>query len=376
MSRFKNSRELEGAVNALQKELSLYWEKQGIEEMLHRLRDINIEMERADFWDKPEEAKEISQKKGALEKILEPWQKLQVELREFPELIDLSQKEYDNEEQVVASLEGDFKKLEESYSDLLISSAFLGPDDGADAILSINSGAGGTESQDWAEILLRMYLRWCENCDFKVIILDMQNGETAGVKSVSLLVKGELAHGRLKSENGIHRLVRLSPFDSNKRRHTSFASVHIMPEIDDNIEVELDDKDMRVDTFRASGAGGQHVNKTDSAIRITHIPTKIVVQCQNERSQHKNKATALKLLRSRLHEIEKEKKEDDIKTRSGSKKTVSWGSQIRSYVMHPYKMVKDLRTGYESSNVEAILDGELKEIVDSYLKELVKYKQS
>ena len=219
-------------------------------------------------------------------------------------------------------------------------------------------------------MLLRMYTRWFDRQGFSYETLDLQDGEEAGIKSASLLVKGDSAFGYLKSENGVHRLVRISPFDSNKRRHTSFASVHVAPEIDDEIEVNIEEKDLRVDTYRASGAGGQHINKTDSAIRITHIPTGVVVQCQQERSQHKNRDKAMKMLRSRLYELEREKREEDAESRSGEKRDVSWGNQIRSYVFHPYKMVKDLRTGFETSDPDSIMNGELEDIVKSYLKSL------
>jgi len=215
-----------------------------------------------------------------------------------------------------------------------------------------------------------MFNRWFENRGFDVDLLDLQDGEEAGIKSASLLVKGENAFGYLKGENGVHRLVRISPFDSNKRRHTSFASVHVAPDLDDDVEVDIDEKDLRVDTYRASGAGGQHINKTDSAIRITHIPTGIVVQCQNERSQHKNRSTAMKMLKARLYELEKAKREAEVESKSGEKRDVAWGSQIRSYVMHPYKMVKDLRTGEQTSDVDSVMDGELDPFIESYLKNL------
>ena len=260
--------------------------------------------------------------------------------------------------------------MESRFEDVQLAEALLGKDDQLNAIVTISSGAGGTESQDWAQMLLRMYTRWFDRQGFSYETLDLQDGEEAGIKSASLLVKGDSAFGYLKSENGVHRLVRISPFDSNKRRHTSFASVHVAPEIDDEIEVNIEEKDLRVDTYRASGAGGQHINKTDSAIRITHIPTGVVVQCQQERSQHKNRDKAMKMLRSRLYELEREKREEDAESRSGEKRDVSWGNQIRSYVFHPYKMVKDLRTGFETSDPDSIMNGELEDIVKSYLKSL------
>ncbi len=238
-------------------------------------------------------------------------------------------------------------------------------DDSSNAIISIHPGAGGTESQDWASILYRMYLRWAERQNFKIEVLDYQDGEEAGIKDVSFIIKGENAYGYLKAENGIHRLVRISPFDSNAKRHTSFASVMVSPEVDDNIDIEIEDKDIRIDTYRASGAGGQHVNKTESAIRITHIPTNIVVQCQNDRSQHKNKASAMKMLKSRLYELELEKQNAE---KNGTEKSeIGWGHQIRSYVLQPYQQVKDNRSNIGYSNVEAILDGDITKIIEDVL---------
>jgi peptide chain release factor 2 len=242
-----------------------------------------------------------------------------------------------------------------------------GAHDPNSAIVSINAGAGGTEAQDWAEMLLRMYLRWCERKGFKTEITEYQPGEEAGAKSVTFTVEGAYAYGYLKAEKGIHRLVRISPYDANARRHTSFSSVFVFPEIADDIEVDLNEKDLRVDTYRSSGAGGQHVNKTDSAIRITHLPTGIVVSCQSERSQHKNRSTAMKQLRARLYELETEKKASEANALVGEKKDIAWGSQIRSYVLHPYRMVKDHRTGFEVGNADGVLDGDLDGFIEAYL---------
>ncbi len=241
------------------------------------------------------------------------------------------------------------------------------PDDRRSAIVSLHPGAGGTEAQDWAEMLLRMYLRWADRRGFRKEILEYQPGEEAGVKSVTFTVEGEYAYGYLKAEAGIHRLVRISPFDANSRRHTSFASVFVYPEIDETIKVEVNEADLRVDTYRASGAGGQHVNKTDSAVRITHIPTNIVVACQNERSQHKNRAMAMKILRSRLYELEIEKQKEKMETFHKTKKDIAWGSQIRSYVLHPYRMVKDHRTDIEVGNADGVLDGDIDQFIQAYL---------
>ncbi len=242
-----------------------------------------------------------------------------------------------------------------------------GPDDRRNAIVSLHPGAGGTEAQDWAEMLLRMYLRWADRKGYRKEILEYQPGEEAGLKSVTFTVEGDYAYGYLKAEAGIHRLVRISPFDANSRRHTSFASVFVYPEIDDTIKVEINEADLRIDTYRSSGAGGQHVNKTDSAVRITHLPTNIVVACQNERSQHKNKAMAMKILRSRLYELELEKQKERMETFHKTKKEIAWGSQIRSYVLHPYRMVKDHRTGIEVGNADAVLDGDIDRFIQAYL---------
>jgi len=241
------------------------------------------------------------------------------------------------------------------------------PDDRRNAIVILHPGAGGTEAQDWAEILLRMYLRWCDRRGYRKEILEYQPGEEAGVKSVTFLVEGDYAYGYLKAEAGIHRLVRISPFDANSRRHTSFASVFVYPEVDDDIKIEIDDADLRVDTYRSSGAGGQHVNKTDSAVRLTHFPSGIVVACQNERSQHKNRAMAMKILKSRLYELEIEKQKEKMETYHKTKKDIGFGSQIRSYVLHPYRMVKDHRTNVEVGNADAVLDGDIYLFIEAYL---------
>ena len=242
-----------------------------------------------------------------------------------------------------------------------------GETDSNDAIVTINAGAGGTEAQDWSEMLLRMYLRWAERRSFKTEVFDLQHGEEAGIKSTSFNVRGLFAFGYLKSETGVHRLVRISPFDSNARRHTSFSSVFVTPEIDDNIEIEINDADLRIDTYRSSGAGGQHVNKTDSAVRMTHIPTGLVVSCQNERSQQKNRKAAMKVMRSRLYELERKKKQEKIDKELAEQPDIEWGNQIRSYVLQPYRKVKDHRSGHEEGNVDAILDGDLDRLMQAYL---------
>lgn len=243
--------------------------------------------------------------------------------------------------------------------------------DAANAILSVNAGAGGVESQDWAEMLLRLYARWAEGRGFSTRIVSMLAGEEAGIKNVVLIIQGEYAYGYLRSEVGVHRLVRISPFDASGRRHTSFASVDVTPELDDDVEVEVNEKDLRIDVFRSSGAGGQHVNTTDSAVRITHFPTGIVVSCQNERSQHKNRATAMKLLRAQLYELERRKREEEKEALHALKKTIGFGSQIRSYILHPYRMVKDHRTDVETSNVDTVLGGDIDMFIDAYLISLI-----
>ena len=369
----RNKQELENSTNKFKNDFENRWKTRKLDAKIFTLEDLELKTKDQFFWNNPDEAKKVTQKLSSIEKQISPWQKLKKEIEEYSEICELTFSEYgeDKQKEALAILENDLFSMQERYEKLLLSEALLGPDDSCNVILTINSGAGGTESQDWASMLLRMYLRFAEKKGFVTSILDMQNGEEAGIKTVSILMEGENAFGLLKSENGIHRLVRISPFDANKKRHTSFASVHVMPEISDDIDIQIDEKDLRVDTFRASGAGGQHINKTDSAIRITHLPTNIVVQCQNERSQHKNRSSAMKMLKSKLYEMEKEKKQEDLKNRSGEKKSAAWGNQIRSYVMHPYKMVKDLRTDYETSNVDSVMDGELNPFIESYLKSLV-----
>jgi peptide chain release factor 2 len=266
-----------------------------------------------------------------------------------------------------AELEHEITAVQKDISTAEIAALLSGEQDIANAIISIHPGAGGTEAQDWAEMLMRMYLRWAESQGYSTEVLDYQAGEEAGVKSVTFTVSGDYAYGKIKAEAGVHRLVRISPFDAAKRRHTSFASIYVYPEVEEDIDLAIDEKDLRIDTYRASSAGGQHVNKTDSAVRITHIPTNIVVQCQNERSQLKNKNVAMKVLRSRLYELRKKEHEEKLGKLVSEKKDIAWGSQIRSYVFQPYQLVKDHRTGVESGNVNAVMDGDLNQFIDAYL---------
>jgi len=274
----------------------------------------------------------------------------------------------DEGEDVTSDLQEELSRLEESLSETELQTLLSGPHDRNDSIVTIHPGAGGTESQDWAEMLLRMYLRWAEKRGYRTEVTDYQVGEEAGIKSVTFLVEGEFAYGYLSSEIGVHRLVRISPYDAAGRRHTSFASVFVTPEVEEEIDIVVDEKDLRIDTYRSSGAGGQHVNVTDSAVRITHNPSGIVVQCQNERSQHRNKATAMKILKSRLFELEMEKKRKELDQLEDSKAEIAWGSQIRSYVLHPYRLVKDHRTKVEIGDVDSVLNGQLDSFINEYLK--------
>ena len=300
-----------------------------------------------------------------LEKVLDEFDQISLSVSDLKSMFDICVEESD--EELFLELKLESKKLLKKVLDLELKALLKGELDHFDSYLTIKSGAGGTEACDWANMLMRLYLRWAERMKFTFNILDTNYGDEAGIKSVSIQIKGEYAYGYLRCESGVHRLVRISPFDSNSRRHTSFAAVFATPDIDENIEVEIKDEDLKIDTFRASGAGGQHVNKTDSAIRITHLPTKIVVSCQKERSQHANKKRAMKMLRSALYEKELSKKEDEKKKLNESKKANEWGSQIRSYILHPYQMVKDHRTKIETKNVDKVLDGDIDFFIRGYL---------
>ena len=328
-----------------------------------RLEEIKNEEASQDFWNDVENATKIGIEKNRILGKLNKFNKAFDSLTGTNELYEMATAEKDDE--TLEMLYEEASDLENLIKSTEISVMLSNPDDSSNAIVSIHPGAGGTESQDWASILYRMYLRWAERNDFKVELLDYQAGDEAGIKDVSFIIKGENAYGYMKAENGIHRLVRISPFDSNAKRHTSFSSVMVSPEIDDNINIVIEDKDIRIDTYRASGAGGQHVNKTESAIRISHIPTGIVVQCKNDRSQHKNKDSAFKMLKSRLYEYELEKQRA---SKDGIEKSDNgWGHQIRSYVLQPYQQVKDSRSNIGYSNVDAILDGDITKMIEDVL---------
>jgi peptide chain release factor 2 len=322
-------------------------------------------MSAADFWDNSDRPRKIVKELKILKAIVEPWDLAYRKYQELGELIPLV-KEGDNE--LLEDLARNADRLLSIIDKLEFQVLLGGPLDKNSVILSINSGAGGTESCDWAGMLFRMYSRFAENRGYSVKTIDLLAGEEAGIKNVTLLIEGEYAYGYLKAERGVHRLVRISPFDANKRRHTSFASVDVIPEIEEELDIKLEEKDLRIDVYRAKGAGGQSVNTTDSAVRVTHIPTGIVAQCQNERSQHQNKQTALKILKARIYEAQQEKKEAELKQQDSDKKKIEWGSQIRSYVLHPYNLVKDHRTDFETGDSGKVLDGGLDEFIEAFLK--------
>ncbi len=331
------------------------------------LEEIEGLMAQAAFWQKDqEETSRVSQQRAVLLDTLEQWKDFRRQIDDARLLADMAEEEGDNS--TLKEVERDVSRLEKEIATLDLKTLLGEPDDKRNAILSINAGAGGTEAQDWAEMLLRMYLRWCESKGYEVSILDHQPGDEAGIKSATMTISGPYAYGYLKSEHGIHRMVRISPFDATGRRHTSFASVSVVPEVDTDIMVEINENDLRIDTFRASGPGGQHVNKTSSAIRITHLPTGIVVQCQNEKSQHRNREMALKVLNARLYELEKRRREEKKQEMHDTQKEIAWGSQIRSYVFNPYRIVKDHRTNVEVGNLEGVMGGDLQPFIDGYLR--------
>jgi len=341
-----------------------------IENKIEQLQQLDILTQAADLWNNPKNARELLQKQQSVKRLLEETNALKKIIISNLEIIELAQLERD------AALENEIKKeitdTQKKYEEYEFHLTLNGELDHSNAYLIIHSGAGGTEACDWVAMLLRMYTRWCERHKFKYKMIDSLAGEEAGYKSVTLHIVGEYVYGNIKAERGVHRLVRISPFDSNKRRHTSFASVDVMAEVDDDIDIDINESDLRIDTYRSSGAGGQHVNTTDSAVRITHIPTGVMVACQSERSQIKNRATAMKMLKGRLYEIELEKRQKEASDEYSNKQKIEWGSQIRSYVLHPYNMVKDLRTNCETSNTTAVLDGEIDEFIETYLRHIAK----
>ncbi|HHW09459.1 MAG TPA: peptide chain release factor 2 [Firmicutes bacterium] len=337
-----------------------------IEGTKKQLAVLEEKMGAGDFWQNPDEAKKVTKEASFLKDRLTSWTEVKQQHDDLAVLFDLAVEE--NDENSLSEVATALADLRNTVARLELATLLNGEFDNANAIISIHPGAGGTESQDWAEMLLRMYTRWAEEHRYEVEMLDYQPGDEAGIKSVSFLVSGPYAYGYLKAEKGVHRLVRISPFDASGRRHTSFASIDCLPEIADDIEIEIDPADLKIDTYRSSGAGGQHVNKTESAIRILHIPTGIVVTCQSERSQHSNREAAMKILRAKLYEKQREEQRQKLEDLRGEQREIAWGSQIRSYVFCPYTMVKDHRTNAETGNVQAVMDGDLDMFIEAYLR--------
>ena len=355
------------AIEDAQQTLADLSESLDLEGRKKRIAEIDEIISAPDFWNNPEGGQAIMQEKKRLESKEDKNNSLPGKMEDLEVMIELAKEEPDAdlEQDIVDTLAEITKELDAFELETILNGDY----DDNNAILSIHPGAGGTESQDWAEMLYRMYVRWAERHGYKVEVLDYLDGDEAGIKSVTMLIEGENAYGYLKSEKGVHRMVRISPFDASGRRHTSFTAVEVMPEVENDTTIEIDDKDLKVDTYRSSGAGGQHVNKTESAVRITHIPTGIVVQCQNERSQIQNRATAMKMLTSRLVEEKIKQQEAEIARLQGEQQDIGWGSQIRSYVFHPYTLVKDHRTNFEKGNVGAVMDGEIDEFINAWLKQ-------
>lgn len=339
---------------------------------LRRRDELNALTQASDLWDNPSKAQEMLKERNALDALIEQYNTLDRSFKDSVELAELAEAEGD--EATVAEAEAELLRVSEKLRTLEIESLLAGEADANNCFLEIHAGAGGTESQDWAQMLLRMYMRWAEKRGFKTELLDEAAGDGAGIKGATIKISGHNAYGWSKTESGVHRLVRISPFDSNARRHTSFSSVWVYPEVDDNIDITINENDIKVDTFRASGAGGQHVNKTSSAVRFTHIPTGIVVACQTSRSQHQNRAEAMKMLRARMYEMELRKREEKANALNATKTEIGWGHQIRSYVLHPYQMVKDLRTEVETSDTQGVLDGDIDRFLSAALADRVKGK--
>ncbi|HYB08040.1 MAG TPA: peptide chain release factor 2 [Alphaproteobacteria bacterium] len=362
--------EIAAVVSQIEQSLELLRRHLDLENAEKKLASMNERAEDPKLWENPAAAQGLMRERTLLEKMIANYRALEREYKDSLELIELAEAEGDAV--VAADAEATLRMVQVRAAKQELESLLAGEADGNDAFLEVHAGAGGTESQDWAQMLARMYLRWADDHGYKVEWIEESPGEEAGIKSATIRVSGENAYGWLKTESGVHRLVRISPFDSNARRHTSFASVWVYPVIDDAIEIEILEKDLRIDTYRASGAGGQHVNRTDSAVRITHMPTGIVVQCQNDRSQHRNKAQAFAMLKARLYEEELRKREAVIQKEHDAKSDIGWGHQIRSYVLHPYQMVKDLRTGVETSDSRGVLDGDIDRFLEATLSQRIK----
>lgn len=340
----------------------IIFDRQGI-----KLSSLEEEVQREDFWSDPREAQRVLSELSKIRKLVEKGRKISEilsSLKEFSELLE-------EDESIEKELRAELEEAERLLEELELQTLFTDEYDSYNAVVTVHAGAGGVDAQDWAEMLLRMYTRWAERNNFDLEMVDTSFGEEAGIKSATFIVKGDFAYGYLKSERGVHRLVRISPFDAAHRRHTSFALVDVIPDIGNEIEIEIKPEDLKIDTFRASGPGGQYVNKTESAVRITHIPTGIVVECQSERSQHQNRETAMRILKAKLFALEREKKEKELQALKGERKDIAWGNQIRSYVLHPYTLVKDHRTGVEVGNIQGVLDGDIDIFISSYLKSMM-----
>ncbi len=345
------------------------WEAFDLDKLVEKYSSLKKEFENPEIWSEPLKAVEIGKKLKAIEEIVEPFRDLKKQIEDMESMIE----DIQSDEELSSEAENILNEIEERIENLEQRLYLQGEHDHDNAIVSIHPGAGGTESQDWAQMLMRMYFRWAESHGFKVEVLDFQPAEEAGIKSVTFLVKGPFAYGLLKSESGVHRLVRISPFDASKRRHTSFASVSVLPEIlEEDPEVEIKESELKIETFRASGPGGQHMQKNETAVRITHIPTGIVAQSQSERSQHQNKINAMKILRARLYEYYRKQRESEKEQFAGPKKEIAWGNQIRSYVLQPYVLVKDHRTGWEETNAQEVLDGKIDNFIRAYLRKFSK----
>ena len=360
------------AVESIKYAISLLRQHVNWDEAVARYAELESQITQADFWNDQDNAQAVMKEKNRLESQIQDVELLETGLSDQLEMIALAEEEGDTD--MVAEAEAALQDLAVIAGKKQLASLLSGEADGNNCYIEIHPGAGGTEAQDWASMLQRMYMRWAERRGFKLEVIEETAGDEAGIKSATIKVNGDTAYGWSKTESGVHRLVRISPYDSSARRHTSFASVWVYPEVDDNIDIEVEEKDLRVDTYRASGAGGQHVNTTDSAIRITHVPTNIVVQCQSDRSQHRNRATAMSMLKARLYELELQRREEAAMDTNASKTEIGWGNQIRSYVLHPYQMVKDLRTSVEKGNAQGVLDGDLNDFIEASLASRISTK--